>query len=113
MRAGVAGLVLAVGVVACTSGEAPPKPSNPQLADGWQVFKDHCATCHGTSGGGGAGPKLAGRVVEDYPNIGDQVTVIEDGKGGGIMPAWKGQLTTQQIEDVARYTRECLGTTHC
>jgi cytochrome c oxidase cbb3-type subunit 3 len=106
-------VALTIGVVACASSSAPPKPTDAQLAIGWQVYKDHCATCHGPSGGGGAGPKLAGQVVADFPNIGDQITVIEHGKGGGAMPAWQGQLTAPQIEAVARYTRECLGTSKC
>jgi len=100
-------------VVACSSGEAGPKPTDPKLALGWQVYKDHCATCHGADGGGGAGPKLAGTVVADFPNIGDQITIIENGKGGGAMPAWKGSLTSQEIEAVAEYTRTCLGKDTC
>ena len=109
----LATLVLAIGLVACSSGEAGPKPSDPTLAVGWQVYKDHCASCHGSKGGGGAGPKLAGTVVADFPNIGDQITTIENGKGGGAMPAWKGTLTDQQIEAVAQYTRKCLGKDSC
>ena len=42
--------------------------------------------------------------MADFPNIGDQIVVIENGKGGGAMPKWKGRLTTQQIHDVAEYT---------
>jgi len=102
-----------VAALACSSGEAGPKPSDPRLAQGWQVYKDHCATCHGPDGGGGAGPKLAGTVVADFPNIGDQITVIENGKGAGAMPAWKGTLSTDEIEAVAEYTRKCLGNESC
>ena len=112
--AAVVALALSVTlVVACSSGEAGPKPTDPQLALGWQVYKDHCATCHGDTGGGGAGPKLAGTVVADFPNIGDQITIIENGKGGGAMPAWKGSLSPQEIEAVAEYTRKCLGKDSC
>ena len=55
------------------------------------------------------GPKLAGTVVADFPNIGDQITIIENGKGGGAMPAWKGTLSRAEIQAVAEYTRQCLG----
>jgi mono/diheme cytochrome c family protein len=113
LAAVVVAITIALAAAACTTSGGPPKPTNPALADGWQVFKDNCASCHGTSGEGGAGPKLAGTVVADFPNIGDQITVIENGKGGGAMPAWKGRLTSQQIEDVARYTRQCLGHPSC
>jgi mono/diheme cytochrome c family protein len=106
-------MALTVGLVACSSGSAGPKPTNAQLAVGWQVYNDRCATCHGAKGGGGAGPKLAGTVVADFPNIGDQITVIENGKDGGAMPAWKGTLSAAEIEAVARYTRQCLGQPSC
>jgi mono/diheme cytochrome c family protein len=112
-------VVLVVGVslvaLACAGGgKAGPKPGDPALAEGYQVFQAHCATCHGSGGGGGAGPKLAGVVTKDYPDIAGQIDVITNGKGAGAMPAWKSKLTTEQIKDVAEYTRQCLGTTaHC
>jgi mono/diheme cytochrome c family protein len=106
-------VALTVAAVACSAGEAGPKPTDPQLAVGWQVYKDRCASCHGAQGGGGAGPKLAGTVVADFPNIGDQITIVENGKGSGAMPAWKGTLTTAEIEAVVDYTRKCLGQNSC
>jgi mono/diheme cytochrome c family protein len=99
--------LLAVG---CGGIDAGPKPSNPVLARGQSVYVDHCATCHGGKGGGGSGPKLAGKVEADFPNIGDQIKVIADGKSGG-MPAWKATLSAADITAVARYERECLGRT--
>lgn len=120
LRSSIGGVVIAVGLtlvaLGCSSsgGKAGPTPSDPALAQGSQVFEAHCATCHGAGGGGGAGPKLAGTVTKDYPNIDDQIDVITNGKGSGAMPAWKGKLTTEQIHDVAEYTRQCLGATaHC
>ncbi len=44
----VVAVALGVTVSACTTSGGPPKPADPALASGWQVFKDHCATCHGT-----------------------------------------------------------------
>ena len=108
----LATLGLVVGLGACTSQSAGPKPSDPTLAEGWQVYQDHCATCHGGSGGGGSGPKLAGTVEHAYPNIADQIAVIDNGKNGG-MPAWKGTLSAAQIRAVATYERKCLGRPSC
>ncbi len=103
---------LGIGLAACASQGAGPKPTDPTLAEGYQQYQDHCATCHGGDGGGGSGPKLAGTVEHTFPNIADQIKVIENGKNGG-MPAWKGTLSTTQIRDVAMYERQCLGRKSC
>ena len=95
---------------ACASQASPPTPTDPVLAQGQKVYNAHCATCHGKSGNGGAGPKLAGVVAERYPNIADQEAVIANGKGG--MPAWKNILSPADITAVARYEREWLGAQH-
>jgi cytochrome c oxidase cbb3-type subunit III len=106
-------VVVAVVAASCTTGEGGgPKPTDPALAQGWQVYRDHCATCHGGTGGGGSGPKLAGTVAKRFPDIADQISVIADGKSGG-MPAWKDTLSSTQIRDVANYERRCLGAPSC
>jgi len=83
-------------------------PSDPELANGQDVFNSNCARCHGPNGEGGVGPALGnGRVEEAYPDIADQIAVITDGRNG--MPAWGDELSEQEIHDVARYERELLG----
>jgi mono/diheme cytochrome c family protein len=96
----------AVGVGACSSSEEPAAPSDPVLAEGQTVYNANCASCHGRSGNGGLGPKLSDRVAAEYPDIADQVAVIENGRGS--MPKFEGRLTAEQIDAVARYTRESL-----
>jgi len=96
--------------VACTGGGGGTAPSDPVLAQGQQVYLAHCATCHGTKGQGGTGLKLAGKVAGNFPNIDDQIAVIQNGRSGG-MPAWGKSLSADEIRAVARYERECLGTT--
>ena len=102
---GVSALVLA----ACGSNGTGAKPSDPVLAQGQQVYQAHCSTCHGSKGQGGTGMKLAGKVAQNYPNIADQIAVITNGRSS--MPAWKNSLSADDINAVARYERECLGTT--
>jgi mono/diheme cytochrome c family protein len=106
-------LVSAVAVVglsgalaACSSSETPATPTDPVLAEGQQVYTRNCARCHGTAGQGGVGPRLADRVTGDFPDIADQEQFIADGKGS--MPGFADRLTPEQIEAVARYTRESL-----
>lgn len=93
---------------ACGGSSTPATPTDPVLAAGQQTYNTDCASCHGRSGNGGIGPKLAGVVANRYPNIDDQKAVIEDGRGS--MPAWKGRLSDDEITAVARYEREVLGT---
>jgi mono/diheme cytochrome c family protein len=90
--------------VACSAG--PPRPSDPVLAKGYDIFQANCAACHGTTGGGGIAPKLKGVVATRYPNIADQIAVISNGRMN--MPAWKDRLSADEIEAVARYEREGL-----
>ena len=96
----------AVGVGACSSSDEPAAPSDPVLAEGQTVYNQNCASCHGRSGNGGLGPKLSNRVADAYPNIDDQIAVIDNGRGS--MPKFEGRLTPEQVEAVARYTRESL-----
>ena len=78
------------------------------LDEGRQIYSSRCARCHGSSGGGGTGPKLGeGAVVAAYPDIADQVELMRNGKNG--MPSFGGALSDAQLEAVARYTREVLG----
>jgi len=107
-----AGLTLVAGVtlVAACSGStsSPAAPSDdPVLVEGQQIYSQNCASCHGASGQGGYGAKLAGTVTVKYPNIDDQIAVITNGKGA--MPAFSKKLSAEQITAVTRYTREVLG----
>ncbi|MCU1458720.1 MAG: coxB [Actinomycetia bacterium] len=76
------------------------------LVEGRKVWAANCTRCHGVNGQGGIGPKLAGAVVGDFPDISDEIALVSNGKG--IMPAWKNDLAPAQIRDVVRYTREVL-----
>ena len=81
-----------------------------------------CGSCHGATGGGGVGPKLAGgAVVQTYPSPADQVAWVLLGSEGGAalykaagkdvkggMPAFAGKLTLQQVVDVVLYERQAI-----
>jgi len=72
--------------------------------DGSEVFSERCASCHGSGGGGGFGPQLSdGRVVEEFPQVADQIAVVREGRGA--MPAFDERLTEAEIEAVVEYTR--------
>lgn len=105
-----AGVFVALGAVlfvACSPGSSPAAPSgDPVLVEGQKVYSSNCAGCHGASGQGGFGKKIAGVVTTDYPNVADQIALIANGKGA--MPGFSQKLSAEQIEAVTRYTREVL-----
>lgn len=101
--------VLGAGAVGACSSDTPATPSDPVLARGQEVYNAQCAQCHGVSGGGGVGPAIAGVLEERYPDISEHIDIIADGVSGSNMPAFKGRLSAEEIEAVARYEREALG----
>ncbi len=74
---------------------------------GGQIFAANCARCHGAHGEGNLGPQLAGGVVvNDFPNVADQIAVVTNGRGG--MPAFGHTLSAAQIRLVVDFTRTGL-----
>lgn len=103
-----------------------------EVVDGSALYGSNCASCHGATGGGGVGPKLAGgEVVKTFPGDEGREGHIEwvtngsgafKGKGygdpareggqhiatSGGMPAFGGKLTPEEIEAVVDYERDGL-----
>ena len=87
-------------------------PHTARAADGDKdhgktVYMAHCATCHGDTGGGSkTGPELF------YgPGMADTVMIVTEGKDSGKpdkMPAFKDQLSEQDIADVAAYVTKVI-----
>lgn len=108
-------LLVAAALVAgasCASTGVAPSPTgdaanDPVLLEGRAIWIDKCQRCHGPTGDGGAGPRLAGRVARAYPDPAAEAEVVRNGKGAG-MPAWKAVLTDAQIDAVVAYTRRVL-----
>jgi alcohol dehydrogenase (cytochrome c) len=78
-------------------------PTTGNAAAGKTVYQANCGTCHGSLGeGGNGGPSLQTiATAKDAAKVARQVT-----NGGGGMPAFNGQLTAQQIADVAAYVSQ-------
>jgi len=90
------------------AGEAPAEPTDQGTGDataGAQVFADNCAGCHGADGtGANGGPDLTSiPSARNMERVVAQVT-----NGGGGMPAFKGALTTKQINDVSAYVVQTI-----
>jgi len=75
-------------------------------AQGKQVFTQSCGSCHTLKDAattGTVGPNLDD-LKPDEATVQRQVT-----NGGGVMPAFKGQLTDAQIKAVAQYVSSVAG----
>ncbi len=98
-----------------------PKEANPvkltddNLAQGIKLYEDNCAICHGTAEGEAAAspvakgeypspPQLATDGVEDDPE-GWTFWKIKQGIRGTGMPAWKDELSDQQIWTLALFLK--------
>jgi len=91
-------------------------------AAGEKVFTQNCASCHGAAGGGT--PNVAPPLASNSFLNGDAtlaIRAVSEGMHGQAvmgqsygamqMPAWKSQLTPQQIADVVSYIRGSWGNT--
>ena len=111
----------------------PPEVVEGPLGIGTEIYSS-CASCHGAEGGGGVGyPFSGGSVLQTFPHIEDQLRYVfygtegfnaagvdvygnPDREGGahvtgtkGVMPAFGGQLSQDQIVAVVCHERYDLG----
>lgn len=75
--------------------------------NGLTLFDDECADCHGDNGEGDFGPELKGADDLDLDAV---VTRVVD--GALFMPSFKGELTDQELADVAAYVVDDLVPAH-
>ncbi|HET7045419.1 MAG TPA: c-type cytochrome [Gaiellaceae bacterium] len=87
----------AATTTSAATGTAPP---------GKAVFTANCSTCHTLKDAG-----ATGTVGPDLDQLKPSQDVVahQVENGGAIMPAFKGTLTAQQIEDVASYVSSVAG----
>lgn len=91
--------------------------SNYDLTNGQEKYLVHCIACHGERGFGDGG--LAAQLQVSPDNIYSEVSnplglkaeliasVLDGDNGeGGQMPAFKGVLTEQDVNDVLEYIRD-------
>lgn len=74
------------------------------LAIGKKLFDTNCAACHRTDGGGGIGPNL----TDEYWILGGDIkdiftTIMEGGRDGKGMVAWKAQIKPSDIQKISSY----------
>ncbi len=67
-----------------------------------QLFKQHCATCHGEQRTGGMGPALLPESLERLRKA-EAIKVIGQGRPATQMPAFGGTLSEEQITQLANW----------
>jgi mono/diheme cytochrome c family protein len=90
--------------------DTEPQATEPEATGdavaGKVVFLEKCADCHTLADAettGSVGPNLDA-AAPAYDRVVDRVT-----NGAGVMPSFEGQLTEQQIQDVAAYVSSAAG----
>ncbi len=114
-------LVCAAAVAAIVSahvrpGAAAPVTAIATAADGKTIFAARCAACHQANGSGnGPYPPLAGNADVLTAETATLIATVLNGRTGpiqvsgktysGTMPAWKDQLSNDEIAAVLTYVR--------
>jgi len=97
--AGLLALLVSMGAFLFGAEAMAADPRN-----GAKLYNIHCTNCHGSSGAGampGMPDFRRGQSLFAANHV--LVAVLENGKG--IMPAYRGLLTTQEILDVIAHLR--------
>jgi mono/diheme cytochrome c family protein len=96
-------------ILSCSSGEntnssAQPVPATtelPAVKNGKSLFETKCASCHGADGTAGIG-NAAALHASTLDSI-SVIRTITNGRNG--MPAFKDQLTSDQLHQLASYVQ--------
>jgi cytochrome c6 len=93
-----------------TTGETettpPPTGGAGDPAAGKEVFTANCGACH-TLADAGTTATVGPNLDESQPTV--ELAVDRVTNGAGVMPPFEGQLTEQQIQDVAAYVASASG----
>lgn len=104
--------------------------SDPEVAQGEEIYQAQCSGCHGAEGQGGTGRQLASSVTATFPDMADHIAWVTNGstaagtpygnpdrpggqhiaqsQGFGKMPAFGAVLSEEEIRAVVRFEREVL-----
>jgi len=96
-------LLLTAALMAATAFSAP-NAFSADAAAGEGVFKANCAQCHGGGKNVVNPPKALTKAnLEKYGMYSPEAIIRQVTQGKASMPAFRGRLNPQQIENVAAY----------
>ena len=93
------------------AADAPELDNDQLLAQGKQIYLQHCLVCHMPDGGGSIGPNMADEYFIHGHTYADSIQVIIDGVPEKGMIPWQGVLKPEEIHAVATYIWTFRGTT--
>jgi putative heme-binding domain-containing protein len=99
LSGGLAASVLPAGPAAAQDSPTV-NPTAEDLQQAKQAFETRCSTCHGLDGGGAMGPNIQGIPFRLGADV--VANIIKNGLSGG-MPAFAGQMSDAQIQQVVAY----------
>lgn len=85
-------------LAACAENKTEPKL---QKAAGQETYEKQCSRCHGIDGT--LGMSGAKNLSETNLSAADMIPIITNGSSLGVMPAYKGILSEEEIKNVAEY----------
>jgi mono/diheme cytochrome c family protein len=96
------------GVTAATNAPPPSTGGGGKTAapDGKQIFSANCASCHTLKAAGATGTVGPNLDALKPPEAKVELQVTN---GGGVMPAFKGRLSSAEIKAVAKYVSSVAG----
>ena len=91
-----------IAYVAQFGGPPIPRvdPAKGELAQGLELFTDHCASCHQVVARGGM---LTGAVVPDLKQSEPETVAEAIEVGPYLMPNFRGQFDRKELDSIARY----------
>lgn len=106
----VAVYVASVAAVEDAPVATPPAPPPPAAggggADGKAIFSSSCASCH-TLAAAGSNGTIGPNLDDSKPTL--ELAVDRVTNGQGVMPSFKGQLSEEEIQAVAKFVSESAG----
>jgi mono/diheme cytochrome c family protein len=97
----------AIDVSAKTVKEVQSQPSGAPAPPAAALFSQNCAGCHGPDGKGKKSegtPDFTDPAFQKSVSPSAMQAAIQNGKGG-VMPAWSGKITDEQITSLVTYIR--------
>ena len=82
-----------------------------RLATAKTTFESKCAACHLADGGGSVGPNLTDEYWINGGTLEDVFHTIRNGVPAKGMISWKGQISDEEILDLASFIKNLKGTT--
>ncbi|NPA43648.1 MAG: cytochrome c [Chlorobi bacterium] len=77
--------------------------ADPDLTEGYRLYRSKCLVCHGSIGEGGVGPNLTDDYWKYVTNEEELFQVIKEGRKGTVMMAFREYLNDDEIRKVIRF----------